>query len=321
MRLEENRPWITHFLRRSSRGASIHKNAPTCWHNFFWYAGVRSPSGCIDVPLACENCVGRELGADETMDTTWDNMPLATGDLEAARVPVLVQTRVWRKIGEKHIPDPRQPWTGWLGAPVTAAFQGLWPFGCRTDADREIVHCVSNRVRDDAVTALEAPLLMRYRYSQMGAASGGGGGSARPIGSISSPEPSQRLVLPCGARVEIRRSATGSWSMRTCYFDDDVAGQDVPYWLRYRQLVGKLRGRYLVAPGVPDAETRDPYFKDDSIENGIEFVSRYNWGLEASNPPDPWNHLPAPWPQPPVLPDAPPLGLLRPPLPGGGMTK
>jgi hypothetical protein len=251
------------------------------------------------------------------MDTTWSDMPLHGGDPESALVGVLVQTHVWRKIGEKHMANPREPWGEWLGASMASTFQALWPLGCQNDDDRKVVEDVSSRIRQDALVSLAAPLFMKYRYCRIGAAEEG---DPQRLGSLSDPEPSQRLVLPSGARVEIRQDTRGGWSMRSCYFDDDVAGQDVPDWLRYRRLVGKLRGRYLVAPGGSGASTVDPYLKDDSIETGIEFVSRYNWGLESSNPPDPWNHLPPPWPQPPAVPPAPPPGLLRPPPPGGGTT-
>ncbi len=253
------------------------------------------------------------------MDTTWDDMPLHDGDGTHGLVTILVKMHVWRKIGEKHMANPREPWGEWLGSTLVSSFHAIWPVGCQNEDDRRVVIDVSNQVRQHALDSLVTPLFMKYRYCRMGAPSGASG--SQRLGALGEPEPTRRLVLPCGARVEIRRGADGNWSVRSCYFDEEVAGQDVPYWLRYRRLVGKLRIRYLVAPGDPGTATNDPYLKDDSVETGIEFVSRHNWGLEPGGPPDPWNHLPAPWPQPPAAPPAPPPGLLRPPLPpGGAMT-
>jgi hypothetical protein len=249
------------------------------------------------------------------MDITWHDIPMRG---HAERVGVLVETHVWRKIGEKHMTNPREPWDEWMGATLVAGFQALWPLGCQNGADRQTLSDVSDHIRQDALASLEAPLLMQYVYRRV--STSGTAGQPQRRGSFGDPEPTQRLVLPNGARAEIRRGAGGAWSMRTCYFDDDVAGRDVPSWQRYRRLVGKLRVRYLVAPGSSGPEIIDPYMKDDSIETGIEFVSPHNWGLEPSTPPDPWNHLPAPWPQPPAAPAAPPPGLLRPRPPGGGTS-
>ncbi len=246
-------------------------------------------------------------------------MPLYEGDLERPLVSVVTETHVWRKIGEKHMAKPREPWDEWLGAPLATAFQALWPLGCRTAADRATVAGVSDRVREAALAALAAPLLMKYDYSRYTPSSAASGTGPRRIGDIGRPEPSERLVLPSGARVELRHGK-GVWSMRTCYFDDDVAGRDVPLWRRYRQLVTKLRARYLVAPGGPGTSIVSSDRKEDSIETGIEFVSRYNWGLEPGGPPEPWNDFGDPWPQPPPVPAAPPPGLLRPPPPGGGTS-
>jgi hypothetical protein len=249
------------------------------------------------------------------MDITWTDVPLHG---HSAPVGVLIETHVWRKLGERHMANPNEPWDEWMGATLVAGFQALWPLGCQNDADRQTVQSVSDHIRQDVQASLEAPLLMKYAYLRISESRQAG--QPQRLGSFGSPEPTQRLVLPSGAQAEIRRGGTGAWSMRTCYFDKSEAGRAVPSWQRYRRLVSSLRVRYLRAPGPPGAEPNDPYLKDDSIESGIEFVSSYNWGMVASTPPDPWNHLPAPWPQPPAAPDVPPPGLLRPRLPGGGTT-
>jgi hypothetical protein len=159
---------------------------------------------------------------------------------------------------------------------------------------------------------------MSYIYRRLGDPTTASQQGSRRVGK---PEMTQRLVLPNGARAEIRRQADGDWSMRTCYFDGDVASRGTPPWQRYRRLVRKLRARYIRSPGIPGPdEFNDPYVKDDTIESGIEFISRENWGLDSPTPPDPWNHLPEPWPQQPALPAAPPPGLLNPRSPGRGTT-
>jgi hypothetical protein len=248
------------------------------------------------------------------MDITWTDVPLHG---HAAPVGVLVETRVWRKLRDKHMANPNEPWDEWMGATLAADFQALWPRGCQNDTDRQTVQSVSDHIRQDALASLEAPLLMKYVYRRVSESRQAG--QPQRIGSFGNPEPTQRLVLPSGAQAEIRRRADGTWSLRSCYFDKTEAGRAVPSWQRYRRLVNSLRVRYLRAPGSPGTGTIDPYLKDDSMETGIEFVSPHNWGLEPSTPPDPWNHLPPPWPQPPAAPAAPPPGLLRPP-PGGGPT-
>jgi hypothetical protein len=249
------------------------------------------------------------------MDITWNEIPIY-GEQEA--VSVLIETHVWRKIGEKHMANPNEPWDDWLGVPLVAGFQALWPLGCRNDADRQTVTDVSDHIRQDVLASLEAPLFMKYVYCRVSQA--GTSGQPQRLGSLGTPEPTQRLVLPCGAQAEIRRDGEGTWSVRSCYFDKSDAGRAVPSWQRYRRLVNSLRIRYLRAPGPPGAGMNDPYMKDESIETGIEFVSLHNWGMETSTPPDPWNHLPVPWPQPPSVPAAPPSGLLRPRPLGGGTT-
>ncbi len=248
------------------------------------------------------------------MDITWNDIPMYG---HAETVSVLVETHVWRKIGEKHMATPREPWDEWMGASLAAEFQALWPLGCQKDADRLTVQSVSEHIRQDSLSSLAAPLLIKYVYWRVSKSDTPGQPQRiRPPG-----EPTQRLVLPSGAQTEIRRRSDGTWSLRSCYFDKSEAGREVPSWQRYRRLVNSLRGRYLRAPGPAGVEILDSYLKDDSIETGIEFVSPHNWGLEVSTPPDPWNHLPPPWPQPPAAPAALPSGLLRPRLPGGGTTK
>jgi hypothetical protein len=248
------------------------------------------------------------------MDITWNDVPLHG---HPAQVGVLVETHVWRKIGEKHMANPNEPWDDWMGAPLVGAFQGLWPLGCQNEPDRRIVSDVSEHIRQNALVSLQAPLLMKYAYLRVSEV--GASGQRQRLASLGNPEPTQRLVLPCGAQAEIRRGGNGTWSLRSCYFDKSEAGRTVPPWQRYRCLVRSLRVRYLRAPGSAGWEINDPYLKDDSIETSIEFVSPHSWGLEASTPPDPWNHLPPPWPQTPAVPAAPPPGLLRPP-PGGTTT-
>lgn len=243
------------------------------------------------------------------MNITWEDVPVG-GHAEPVRV--LVETRVWRKIGEKHMANPHEPWDEWMEPNLVSAFQALWPLGCREAADRETVEKVSDHIRRDALVSLAAPLLMSYTYRRLGGPATAARQGSRTVGL---PEPTQRLVLPNGARAEIRRGVGEAWSMRTCYFDDDVAGRGTQPWQRYRKLAAKLRTRYIPSPGAPEPEVTDPYLKDDTIETGIEFVSRENWGLDS---PTTWNHLPEPWPQPPALPTAPPPGLLNPRSSGGG---
>jgi hypothetical protein len=249
------------------------------------------------------------------MDITWTDIPIH-GQPES--VSVLVETHVWRKIGEKHMANPNEPWDEWVGPPLVADFQALWPLGAQNEADRQTVSNVSDNIRQDALASLQAPLLMKYVYSRLSRP--GPSGHPQRLASFGHPEATQRLVLPSGAQAEIRQGGDGAWSLRTCYFDKSEAGRNVPAWQRYRRLVNSLRVRYLSAPGPPGTGTNDPYLKDDCVETGIEFMSPHNWGLEASKPPDPWNHLPPPWPQPPAAPAAPPPGLLRPRSPGGGTT-
>jgi hypothetical protein len=161
---------------------------------------------------------------------------------------------------------------------------------------------------------------MKYVYRRLSKPSQAGQrGQPKQIASFGNPEPTQRLVLPSGAQAEVRLHGDGAWSLRTCYFDKSEAGRAVPSWQRYRRLVNSLRSRYLRAPGPAGVEIGDPYLKDDNIETGIEFASPKNWGLEGGMPPDPWNHLPLPWPQPPAMPAAAPPGLLR-PSPGRGKS-
>jgi hypothetical protein len=250
------------------------------------------------------------------MDITWDAMPVR-GHTEAVRV--LVETYVWRKIGEKHMANPREPWDEWMEPKLVSTFQALWPAGCREATDYETLERVSDHIRSDALVSLTTPLLMTYVYRRLN--NSATAAQKKGVRNVGEPEATQRLVLPNGARAEIRCGASGAWSMRTCYFDDDVAGRGTASWQRYRKLVGKLRARYIRAPGTTILdEVTDPYLKDDTVETGIEFVSRENWGLDSPNPPDPWNHLPEPWPQPPALPAGPPPGLLNPRSPGRGST-
>lgn len=251
------------------------------------------------------------------MDITWVDVPVHN---QQGPLPVLVETHVWRKIGEKHMAEPQEPWDEWMEPTLVGRFRALWPSGCRNEADRATIETVSAGIRRDVIASLTAPLLMTYAYRRLGSPAATPRHGSR---TVREPEPTQRLVLPNGARAEIRRGAGGAWSMRTCYFEDDVAGRDTPHWQRYRRLVGKLRTRYLRSPATLGVdEIVDPYLKlkEDTAETGIEFVSRASWGLDSPTPPDPWNHLPPPWPQPPALPPAPPPGLLNPRSPGRGTT-
>jgi hypothetical protein len=248
--------------------------------------------------------------ANAIMDITWEDVPVRG---HAQPVRVLVETRVWRKIGEKHMANPQEPWDEWMEPNLVSAFRALWPLGCREATDRETVEMVSEQIRQDALVSLAAPLLMTYAYRRLGGSATTTQQRSRTVGD---PEPTQRLVLPNGARAEIRRGAGETWSMRTCYFDDDVAGRGTPPWQRYRKLVAKLKTRYARSPGDPEQGVTDTYLKDDTIETGIEFVSPKNWGLDSPTPDT--RNLPEPWPQPPVLPAAPPAGLLNPRSPGGG---
>lgn len=248
------------------------------------------------------------------MDITWTNLPVR-GNAEPT--PVRVETHVWRKIGEKHMTNPREPWDEWMEPNLVQAFRALWPVGCREAIDRETVEKVSDHIRQDALASCEAPLMMTYVYRRLNTPAIAAQRGSRAVGH---PESTQRLVLPNGARAEIRLGTDQTWSMRTCYFDDDLAGRGTPHWQRYRQLVGKLRARYIRSPGRPEPGITDPYLKEDSVETGIEFVSRENWGLDSPTLPGPWDHLPKPWPQKPPLPAAPPPGLLNPRSPGRGRT-
>lgn len=243
------------------------------------------------------------------MDTFLNGLPIHD---PTSPVDVLVEAHVWRKIGEKHMSEPFEPWDDWMGQNLVSAFRAIWPLGCREESHRATVRDVSNHVRRDALASLQAPLLISYTYQQKGSPD-----ASSTTVRLGKPEPTKRLVLPNGGLAELRRRTDGGWSMRTCYFDR-VSGRGVPLWQRYRKLVAKLRTRYIRVPGPLGLEIADPHLKDDCIEWGIEFVSRYNWGLEASTPPDPWNYLPPPWPQAPALPTIPPTGLLRPLTPGGG---
>ncbi len=253
-------------------------------------------------------------GAAQTMDHNWKDVPLHG---QADPVDVRVDTHVCRKIGERHMDEPREPWDEWMGTKLVNDFKALWPDGCRNDIERKTVTDVSDRIHQDALVSLQTPLLMKYNYQQKKKTEAAG--TTSPTQSFGKPEPTQRLVLPNGGHAEIRRDGDGGWSLRTCYFDKAVSGRNEPVWRRYRGFVNRLRSRYLAAPrqGSSEPQIIDTYPKDDCIEWGIEFVSPYNWGLEASTPPDPWNHLPLPWPQPPAPPTAPPPGVLR-PRPGGG---
>lgn len=251
------------------------------------------------------------------MDITWDDVPVH-GQQEP--LPVLVETHVWRKIGERHMAEPQEPWDEWMQPNLVSDFRSLWPSGCLTEADRGTIEKVSDHIRQDVLASLSAPLLMTYSYRRLGSFAATAQHGTR---SVREPEPTQRLVLPNGAHAEIRRAAGGTWSLRTCYFEDDVAGRGTPQWQRYRRLVGKWRARYVRSPCTVGAdEIVDPYLKlkEETVETGIEFVSRTNWGLDSPTPADPWNHLPTPWPQPPALPAVPPPGLLNPRSPGRGTT-
>src|SRR5438270_4768479 len=133
MPLVANRFCPAHFLPRSLKCARIPNNAPISWRSSYRCGGAPSLSGCIGVPLVCESCGLPERGVDGSMDTTWHDMPLHDGESAPARISVLVETRVWRKIGEKHMANPREPWREWLGSSLASTFQALWPRGCQTD--------------------------------------------------------------------------------------------------------------------------------------------------------------------------------------------
>lgn len=244
------------------------------------------------------------------MDTVWKEMSLPCEECGAKTVchDLHVEERTWRKIAEKHMAAPWEPWDEWLGKELVDSFRDLWLHG-RSGADEgSVMLRVSGAVERDLRASLQAPLVMLYDWYYPKRIVLPCSGQQTPLAR---PQVSLCCVLPSGARLEVR-CEPGGWSVRTCFFMKGVADRCTESWLRYRQLVRGLRLRYTVAPGEQGVtpEIRDFDLKEDSIMSRIRFVNRMTWGLDG-NDTEQLDKLGVPWPSAPATP-TPKLGRLRP---------
>lgn len=236
------------------------------------------------------------------MTFTWRNLPNPRDEScpSGTRCDVHLEVDRWSHF-QPHHDDPAEPWGDWLPGTLAQELRDSCLAAC-PDARRQAVRQrVSDQMEAAARQSLGVPLAVLYDVAQ-----------PPKQGVRGSPwEPTADIVLACGAKLCVRQREGNQFSVRTCFFPDEVRSKPAPR--RWRWLVRSLIKRYATdngndtfSPPSPSAWPQ-PGSKGEMV-NDPRFRTNARWGLDRPLA-EPWFAIPDPWPTLPAPPPA--LGLRR----------